>query len=195
MTGESEMLSPLSSAVMQICPLGKTALNALESQIEAEFAPRNTELLTLGQVAHTIYFVEKGLARAYYLRDGRDITDYFAMDNQFIGAVPSLFTQLPSHKAIQILEDAQLWRIGLTQWEKLCADHHEIERLGRKLAIFGMLTEQNRIESIRFLSAAERYAELEATHPGISNRCPLKHIATYLGISQVSLSRIRAGIQ
>jgi len=58
-----------------------------------------------------------------------------------------------------------------------------------------MLEGQRRIESIRFLSAKERYEELERLYPGITNRAPLKYIASYLGTTQVSVSRIRAGKQ
>ncbi|MEQ8881167.1 MAG: hypothetical protein RLQ12_16100 [Cyclobacteriaceae bacterium] len=63
------------------------------------------------------------------------------------------------------------------------------------MATFAFLDCQKRIEAIRFFSAAERYKLLEKQYPGISNRIPLKHIASYLGTTQVSLSRIRAGVQ
>ncbi len=63
------------------------------------------------------------------------------------------------------------------------------------MSIFGMMEEQKRIESIRFFSARERYEELERLYPGITNRAPLKYIASYLGFTQVSIIRIRAGKQ
>jgi hypothetical protein len=70
-----------------------------------------------------------------------------------------------------------------------------LERAARKMSVFGMMEGQKRIESIRFYSARERYEELERLYPGITNRAPLKYIASYLGVTQVSISRIRAGKQ
>jgi CRP-like cAMP-binding protein len=141
-----------------------------------------------------MFFIEKGIARAYYLYDGNDVTDYFATEYQFIGAVESLFTGLPSAKGIQVLEDCMLNVLPYAEFERLCTIHHDIERAGRKVAIYGMLDEQRRIESVRFHDAKKRYTDLNAKYPGLTNRCPLKHIASYLGISQVSLSRLRAEV-
>ncbi len=188
-------VSPLTAALLQVAPLSPEAITALDSRIQFKSCAQNDILLRIDQVAKYMYFIYKGLGRVYYERDGLDITDYFAMEGQFIGAVPSLFTGQPSHKAVQLLEDAEVYYISSTDFEWCCAQYHDIERAGRKLAVFGMLVEQQRIEDIRFLSARERYLELEKKYPGISNRCPLKHIASYLNITQVSLSRIRAGVQ
>jgi len=77
----------------------------------------------------------------------------------------------------------------------LCLSYPDLERLFRKIAVFAFLECQQRVESIRFMTASERYAELEKKYPGISNRIPLKHIASYLGTTPVSLSRIRSGNQ
>jgi hypothetical protein len=71
----------------------------------------------------------------------------------------------------------------------------EIGKLGRRLAVLGFLQGQKRIEDLRFLSAAERYKELLEKYPGITNRISLKHLSSYLGTTQVSLSRIRGGKQ
>ena len=152
-------------------------------------------LVRIGQVPEHFYFVSKGLARVFYIRNGRDITDYFAIDSQFIGALPSLFSGQSTHKGIEVLEDSEIIYFSYREFDKLCEQYHDLERAARKMAIIGILQGQQRIESIRFLSARERYEELEKLYPGITNRAPLKHIASYLGITQVSISRIRAGKQ
>lgn len=188
-------LSPVSLALLHAGHIPDQDILELEGMLRREEVERNTMLLQFGQVALRMYFIEKGLARAYYLHEGKDVSDYFAMDMQFIGAVPSLFTGQPTHKAIEVLEDSIVWSMGKEDWERLCEKSHPMERIYRKQMAMGMLIEQQRIESIRFHTAAERYAELERSHPGISLRCPLKHIASFLGITQVSLSRIRAGVQ
>jgi len=117
------------------------------------------------------------------------------MENQFVGAVPALFTGEPSHKAVEILEDSVIESIPYAEMEQMCCQNIEICNLGRKIAIIGFLEGQQRMEDMRFLSAAERYEELLRKYPGITNRVPLKHIASLLGITPVSLSRIRGGNQ
>lgn len=182
-------------ALMAISPLSAESQAAFSEIIEKKQHKRNTHLLKIGGVSHYMYFVNKGVARVYYEVNGLDVTDYFAIDGQFIGAVDSLFSGKPSKKGIQLLEDSEILRVNYKQFEVLCSLHHDIERVGRKVAIFAFLEGQQRIESIRFHEAKERYEELNRKYPGLVNRCPLKYIASYLGITQVSLSRIRAAVQ
>ena len=139
----------------------------------------------------TIYFINKGIARIYYYKDGIDITDSFATENNVIVRVESLFTGKPSRKAIQILEDAEIVAIDANKLFKLYDSYPEVERLFRKIFEASHVETVNRIEGIQFHSAEERYKALLEEAPTIIQRVPLKYIASYLGITQVSLSRIR----
>ena len=195
MIQEIEQVSPVTSAMAQLSSLSAMETEALEKIIRRRQLPRNTDLLKIGQVSYHMYFVNTGLARVYYQRGDMDVTDYFAIDQQFIGGVESLFTRQPSRKAIQLIEDSDLYYFSAADFEACCLKYHGIETAARRLATFAFLEGQQRMESIRFHSAKERYEELERKYPGISNRCPLKYIASYLNITQVSLSRIRAGTQ
>jgi CRP-like cAMP-binding protein len=105
-----------------------------------------------------------------------------------------LFTGLPSRKGIQILEDADLIAINAIALNGLYNQHHEIERLMRKVTEAGYVETVNRLESLQFHSAEERYNALVQAHPQIVQRVPQKFIASYLGITPVSLSRIRSTI-
>lgn len=188
-------MSPFVNSLSRIHPLSTETMGNLTSILKRKLFRKGDTLVRIGQVPEYFYFIERGLARVYYKRKGKDITDYFAIDNQAIGALPSLFSGQPSHKAIEVLEDSAVIYFSYAAFDKLCEQHHDLERAARKMAIIGILQGQQRIESIRFLSAKERYEELEKLYPGITNRAPLKHIASYLGITQVSISRIRAGKQ
>jgi CRP-like cAMP-binding protein len=106
--------------------------------------------------------------------------------------VESLFTGKPSRKAIQILEDAEIIAINAGQLFKLYDSFPEIERLFRKIFEAAYVETVNRIEGIQFHSAEERYNTLLHEAPDILKRIPLKYVASYLGITQVSLSRIRS---
>jgi signal-transduction protein with cAMP-binding, CBS, and nucleotidyltransferase domain len=184
-------MNPLIQTLSLVSPLSEEAQGALAEVTRFRQLRKNTGLLQIGNVSHHLHFIHQGLARVYYYKDAIDITDYFAIDNQFIGAVASLFTGAPSAKGIQLLEDADVYSLHIQDLEKLCGRFHEVERAGRRMAILGFLESQARLESIQFLSARERYEQLERQFPGLLNRAPLKYVASYLGITQVSLSRIR----
>ena len=181
--------------INQFHALSRESQAAFENVIKEKKFDRGQVLVRIGQVPQNFYFIRKGLARVYYEKKNKDITDYFAIDNQFIGALPALFTSTPSHKAIEVLEDSVVEYFSYQEFDTLCSRYHDLQRAAAKITVFAMLEGQRRIESIRFLSAKERYDELEKLYPGISNRAPLKHIASYLGTTQVSISRIRAGKQ
>lgn len=156
---------------------------------------RNEDLQSIGHTCRTIYFVKRGIARIYYYKDGVDITESFFPENTIIARVESLFTGTPSRKAIQIVEDAEIIAINATKLFQLYDTFPAIERLFRKIFESAYVETVNRIESIQFHSAEERYLALLQDTPNIVQRVPLKYIASYLGITQVSLSRIRANIK
>ncbi|VXD11112.1 Crp/Fnr family transcriptional regulator [Marinoscillum sp. 108] len=186
---------PIVGIFNAIAPLNTEIQTRLEQIIAHNIFPKNTALLEIGKKAQSMFFIHKGLARAFYFHDGRDVTDYFATDGQFIGAVPSLFTGLPSQKGIHLIEESDIYHFAAADFEKLCAEYHVIEHIARRMTNFAMIQEQERIESLRFYSMKERYELMEKKYPGIMNRCPLHYIASYLGTTQVSISRIRAGVQ
>lgn len=192
---ESAAQAHFFDVISRICPLSQSAGEALRSILYYRELPRGYPLLDIWQIDKEFHFIHEGSGRVYYLREALDITDYIAMDGQFLGGLESLITQKPSHKGMELTENSALLSFRMQDFEQLCAQHHEIERLGRLMATFAFLEAQKRIESIRFLSAAERYRELEKKYPGISNRIPLRHLASFIGTTQVSLSRIRKGIQ
>jgi CRP-like cAMP-binding protein len=153
---------------------------------------KKDELQAIGKTCKTIYFLTKGLARIYYLKDGNDITDNLILENNMIVRVESLFRNQPSRKAIEVLEDSEIIAIDAQKLMNLYDENPQIERLFRKIFEASHVETINRIESLQFHTADERYKELIENHPQVIKRVSLKYIASYLGITQVSLSRIRA---
>lgn len=141
----------------------------------------------------TIYFVNKGIARIFYYKDGNDITEHFSFTNDIIIRAESLFTGQPTSKGIQVIEDTEIMAIDSAKLFALYDSHHDIERLFRLIIEKEYTNTVKRIESLQFKDAKERYLEL-LNETDLVNRIPLKYIASYLGITQVSLSRIRAQI-
>jgi CRP-like cAMP-binding protein len=173
-------------------PLSKEAEHALLELCSFVHIKKNRELQPVGHTCRTIYFIRKGIARVFYYKDGIDITEYFAFENNLIARVESLFTGRPSKKAIQVLEEAEIIAINAAGLFRLYDQFREIERLARKITEAAYVDNVNRLESLQFHSAEERYKDLLEQEPDILKRVPLKYIASYLGITPVSLSRIRS---
>ncbi|MBV6647222.1 MAG: Crp/Fnr family transcriptional regulator [Cyclobacteriaceae bacterium] len=150
------------------------------------------DLHTPGTIAKHFYFIESGIARIYYYQNGNDITDFFAIEGEFIGTLDSLFTGKTSLFGIHVLEKSKLLQIKYEALERLYDRYHTFEKLGRILATKGYLEEVARTKTFQGMNAEERYELLVKTEPHLLQRAPLGHIASYLGISQVQLSRIRS---
>jgi CRP-like cAMP-binding protein len=145
----------------------------------------------IGHTCKTIYFVKKGVVRIYYFKEAIDITESFEFENAFVARAESLFTGKPSRKAIQAIEDTILIAVDSNKLFKLFDTHPDLERLFRKIIETSYVNTVNRIESLQFNTAEERYKTLLKAAPDVLKRIPLKYVASYLGITQVSLSRIR----
>lgn len=172
-------------------PISEEAEKAISSLCKIIHIKKNQDVQTIGQTCKTIFFINKGIARIYYYKDDIDITEGFYFENSIIARVESLFTGMPSRKAIQVLEDAEIVGINVNGLFKLYDQFHEIERLFRKIFEAAYVDTVNRIEGIQFHTAEERYKALLQEVPDVLKRVPLKYVASYLGITQVSLSRIR----
>ncbi|MBC7775130.1 MAG: Crp/Fnr family transcriptional regulator [Phycisphaerae bacterium] len=172
--------------------LTEGAKSAILAICTAHTIQKGRDLQPIGHTCRTIYFINRGMARIYYFKDDNDVTECFALENQIIARVESLFSGKPSRKGIQMLEVSEVVAINATQLFRLYDTFPDIERLFRKIFEAGYVETVNRLESLQFHSAEERYRDLLQTSPDILKRVPLKLIASYLGITPVSLSRIRA---
>lgn len=177
-----------------ISPLSSQVSDAILNMLSEVKIKKNHDLQSIGQTCKTIYFVQQGVARIYYYKDGKDVTEYFAFENDLIIRAESLFTGKPSHKAIQAISDTNFIAIPARQLFGLFDQHRDLERLFRKVVEHSYVDTISRLESLQFHSANERYAHLMEKSPEVIQEIPLKHIASYLGITQVSLSRIRANM-
>lgn len=153
---------------------------------------KNDNLQHIGHTCKTIYFLKSGVARIYYFKEATDVTESFAFENNLVVRYESLFASVPSKKGIQVLEDSELIAIPSGELFMLFDHAPELERIFRKIVEAALVEQINRIESLQFHTAEERYKSLLKEAPDVIKRVPLKFIASYLGITAVSLSRIRA---
>jgi len=154
--------------------------------------PRGHSLLRPGGICQHLYFIEQGLTRTYYIKDGRDITDWLIAENSIAVSIISFLTHQSDVRGIELLEPSVLWAISYNDLESLYKKYHDIERLGRLLLSAGMIQMQQRFVDLHFATARDRYQKLVDDNPSLLNRVPLGMIASWLGITQETLSRIRS---
>ena len=152
---------------------------------------KGTMIVKEGQNADKLYFIIRGCMRVFYQKNEKDITDWFAFENDFVSSINSFFLEIPSPHFIQTLEETTYMEISRENTLRLMEKHHCFETLARKAITQIMLQLQNRIVSLQFETAQQKYDNLLTIRPDITQRVPLNNIASYLGISLETLSRIR----
>jgi CRP-like cAMP-binding protein len=181
----------INSIERQYAPLSEDCKSELIKVAKPLMVPKNTILVKEGQYSNQAFFIVKGCTRAYYLKDGKDITDWFAFENDFISSINSFFSNVPSPHYIEVLEDAFLIELKREDIDRLSDQFHDFERLNKVIITKTMLQQQERIVSLQFQSSKQRYARLIEIYPNITQRVLLSHIASYIGITLETLSRIR----
>ncbi|WP_075343476.1 Crp/Fnr family transcriptional regulator [Tenacibaculum agarivorans] len=166
--------------------------NEISSCFELVEAKKGDLLLKEGAVAHYLYFIEEGVLHNYYYHDGRQISSWFYTEEQFVTAWSGFYMQKPSSETIECLEDCTLYRITYKNYQKLIADFPSFGNFARLLAEEMLVFIDQFSMSWSFLSAKEKYELLKSYFPQIELRVKLGLIASFLGISQETLSRIRA---
>ncbi|MGG8497853.1 Crp/Fnr family transcriptional regulator [Tenacibaculum sp. TC6] len=144
-----------------------------------------------GQYSKKAYLIVKGCSRAFYLKDGKDISDWFAFENQFMAPIISFFSEQPSPHYVEFVEDSTVLEFSKDIMDSLTNKHHDFERFISKVVTETMLGLCERLHAIQFNKAEDRFKHLLKMYPDITNRIPLTHIASYLGITLETLSRIR----
>ncbi|MCK3685101.1 Crp/Fnr family transcriptional regulator [Maribellus sp. YY47] len=162
------------------------------SAFEPVSAKKKKDLLEPNEVCKYIYFVKVGCLRSYYV-DAKGIEHIYQirLNNSWISDLESFFSQRPSKYYIETLEDSELLRISFDRLEQLYREVPAVERYFRILFQKAYINALERLNSTMWESAVDRYNSLLKEHPDVFQRVPLVYIASYLGITPESLSRIR----
>lgn len=185
---------------MELLQKAITAISLLSAESRSVFlnswkhwsAPKDYFLVREHTVSDYIYFIEKGVARIYYYKNDKEVTEWIAMDEQFFLSITSFFERKPSHLIIQTLEPSEVYGIHHNDLMALADKHHEIEKLLRKMVTRSLILSQVRMDAIQFETAQQRYERLLKVSPNIIQRVPLSYIASFLGVTLETLSRIRS---
>ena len=150
-------------------------------------------LLQEGEICRYEYFVNKGCLRTYNIDEkGIEHNVQFAIEDWWIGDMYSFLTQTPARYNIDALENCELLYLGKDELEQLYIKVPKFERYFRHLLQNALVAGQQRITESMSMTADERYCNFIERYPLMEKRIPLKHIASYLGITPESLSRVRS---
>jgi CRP-like cAMP-binding protein len=175
-----------------IYPLPADSLAQLESIAEQKSYPKGHLLLRAGRTEDQVYFIKQGIARAFSEKRDRNVTFWFGQEGDAVVSMRSYVEQKPGYEHIELLEDCELYQMEAAKLQALYRQDINIANWGRKFAEKEIIKTENRLIKLQIGSASERYKEFMEENPALLQRVPLGHIASYLGISAVSLSRIRA---
>lgn len=165
-------------------------------EIAGLFSPkeiiRNEFLAKEGRIYNDYFFLENGFIRSFaYDTEGNDVTTNFYSSGQVVFEVSSFFNRSISKENFQAIVDCEGWFITYDQLNHLFHSMHEFRDFGRSILVKGFSSLKTRMLSMITETAEQRYDTLLKTNPEIFQHAALKHIASYLGITDTSLSRIR----
>jgi CRP-like cAMP-binding protein len=192
---KDEIVEKVISIFNSIHPVSKNLKEKIFEGSDVIQIKKKNLLLDIGETSKYSFFIYKGALRSYYLdQEGKDNTSWFLFENELAISVFSFFSQKPSFEALEALEDCILLRLNFEKLQKLYLEFPEFNYIGRILTEQYYIRSEEKANALRMLSAKERYLQLLERYPEIIQRVSLGHIATYLGITQHTLSRIRAKV-
>lgn len=151
-------------------------------------------LIQPGQQANYLAFVNRGAFRVFFYTDKADeITTWFSFEGKFVADLLSYFKNTPAVYYVQAMEDSEVYIAQKEDLEQLYSLHPAYRVFAKKFAENGMVLVMERMITLQTKSATDRYLEL-LEQPDFLEKIPLKYLATYLGITDTSLSRIRKNL-
>lgn len=185
-------MNPLVRQLREYGNLSTETEAELNKKIKVLTKQKGDFLLKEGQVVSNLFVIETGLVRSFYNVDGKETNVWFGFENGILGSVMPLFFNQPSIENIQFLEDTTLFYIPRSDLETFYKTSHEMSNIGRKMAEDYCKILEERAFLLQTHTAKQRYDWLIKNRPDAIQRISLGHIASYLGISQETLSRIKS---
>lgn len=184
-------MNPFVHYIQQYVNLDLETQQSIDQLTQTHVLNKGDMILKQGQVCHRMYFLEKGTIRTFFYQEGKEVTHWIYPENSMITAWHSYILRKPSQEYIEATESSTIHSLTYDQWQDLYAQHGKLEKFGRLMAEEQMALIDDFYKGYYFLSAKEKYQKLITVFPSITQRANLGHIASMLGISQETLSRIR----
>ena len=167
-------------------------LDSLESILVPMKFAKNELILKEGDICENIYYVDKGLVRQFYFKNGKEVTEHLGVDRSIIMCIESLFREVPTHLQIEALEPTVVYAMPKKKLEEVALHNVNIQILYRKILEESLILSQVHADLVRFETAQDRYKKLCKLNPQVVLRAPLVFVANYLQMTPETLSRVRA---
>jgi len=177
---------------LNYCSLKNSTIKNWETKSRVVDYKKGKLLVKKGQYNHKLFYIIKGSVKAYYINNDKKIIDWFTFENEFITSSTSYLTNEPSLHFIETMENCVILETEKNNVEFLCENYHDFEHLFRVILSKVIVQFRHRIVSLQFKTVKQRYNSLVKQYPQIELKVPLGDIASFLGITQETLSRIRA---
>lgn len=174
--------------------LPEDSLALLCRSMELVHYPKGHHVLEIGKIERDVYFISKGIVWAFTLVDGKEVTFWIGKEGATIVSMMGYVRNEPGYETMELMEDSVLYVIKRDELQRLYNEDIHIANWGRRFAETELLDAEVRVITLLLATATERYRDLLDNQSDLLQRLPLGCIASYLGITQVSLSRIRASI-
>ena len=169
-------------------------LDVLESLLVPIKYGKGEKILQEGEVCRNISYIEKGLVRQFYFKNGKEVTEHLGVDHSIFMCIESLFKEEPSRLQVEALEPTLVYALPKAKLEAAAMRNVNIQMLYRKILEESLIQSQIHGDWVRFEPAPNRYKRLCDLSPQVVLRAPLTYIANYLQMTPETLSRIRSGV-
>ena len=178
--------------IIGIAPMDPATFGLSLAYLSRTTVKKGDFFIQQGKVCQSIAFVDQGLFRLFYLKDGQEVNTCFCKENSIISSFSSLVNETISQDSIQALEDANIITLSYTNLLKLYELSPKWQAVGRLLTEKECLRLSIRASSLSFDTALEKYKNVLTHQPELIQRVSIQNIASYIGVSRETLSRIRS---
>lgn len=165
-------------------------VNEICNRFKVQVLPKKTLLINFGQIYGHIYFVYEGMVRGYYYEDDKEITNWFAKANDFIYSPKGYLFKQPTDEAIETLSDAVVLSLSMEDVNELYNTYPEVAKMGRILTEHYLYRYDKKVRLIRQSNAEIKVKRFIEEYPKVFQDLPHKYLASYLGITAETLSRV-----
>ena len=184
--------SPFTLFVKNVHPVSNEAQAFINQKAYASQLNKGEMLVSAGAICKNIYLIRKGILRSYIKEDKKEITTWISGEQELATCITSFGLQQPARENIQALEDCELSALSIDDLQYLYDNFPEANIVGRKILEKYYREAEERAFIARLMEATSKYKHFIATKSDLLNRVPLKFIASYLGMTLETLSRIRS---
>ena len=167
-------------------------LDILESVLVPMKFAKGEIILKEGDVCEHIYYVERGLTRQFYFKNGKELTEHIGVEHSIVMCIESLLMEKPTHLQLEALEPTLIYAMPKRKLEEVALHNVNIQILFRKILEESLIISQVHADMLRFETAQDRYVKLCKQSPQVVLRAPLVYVASYLQMTPETLSRVRA---